>query len=55
MTLEEFDDSSYSLIFPRGDADLKKFAELREISWEPLTPAELFYITEYILEGMAEL
>ena len=55
MTLEEFDDSNFSLMFPRGDADLKKFAELRALSGESLTPSELFYITEYILEGMAEL
>ena len=55
MKMEEFDDQKCSLIFPRGEADLKKFAELRVQSGDPLSASELFYITEYILEGMAEL
>ena len=54
MKKEEHDNIK-TLIFNRGDCDLKTFANLRSTIGNPLTPGELFYITLYLLNSMKEL
>ena len=52
---KETDDDIKTLIFSRGDCDLKTFAKLRSKIGNPLTPGELFYITLYLLNSMKDL
>ena len=49
------DENIKTLIFNRGDCDLKTFAKLRSKIGNALTPGELFYITQYLLNSMKEL
>ena len=52
---KESHDNIKTLIFSRGDCDLKTFANLRSTIGNPLTSGELFYITLYLLNSMKEL
>ena len=55
MKEEEEQDNIKTLIFSRGDCDLKIFTKLRSEIKNPLTPGELFYIALHLLNSMKEL
>ena len=54
MKKESYDNIK-TLIFNRGDCDLKTFAKLRSKIGNPLTAGELFYIALYLLNSMKQL
>ena len=55
MKLKHAIDEKKTLVFDRGDCDLKKFTELRQSTGTPLTTREFLYITDYIIKIMKEL
>ena len=55
MKLKHVIEEKKTLVFARGDCDLKKFTEIRQSAGTPLTTGEILYIAEYMISTMKEL
>ena len=55
MKLKHAVEEKKVLVFERGDCDLKKFTEIRQLAATPLTTGEILYIAEYMINSMKEL
>ena len=52
MKLKHFIEEKKTLVFDRGDCDLRKFTEIRQSTGTPLTTGEILYIAEYMINTM---
>ena len=55
MKLKHVVDEKKTIVFERGDCDLKKFTVIRQSAGTPLTTGEILYIAKHMIRTMKEL